>query len=408
LKRRRVYINLGVFGVIFLVMIIEASRAVVNIGAIQHPYALSAQFSNAFGVLVHSEVDYLGVPVGEVSGSARIPGGVIVHMSIKKSQLIPDGSTATIARKSAIGEQYVEFDPPQGYAGQHGPFYTAGTVVPQDHTGVPLEFSEFLRSASALISSIPPDAVGSLVHEAAVGLNDRTGSLRSLAESGSKLSATFAARTQALDRLITNGTSLTHVFTQHRDSLGQSLSDLRQVAATLAAAQGDTSKLLDQGSAVIQQVADLVANQKGNLDCALKLLNPVLDLTTTPRKLQELRALLDVGPKAFADVVDTIDFEPDGPWIRVGLLANPANPPPQNNPPKTVAPTPAPVSCPPALAPASPDYRPPANSAVFGGPAGPLSPKAGEGLVALSGALLALAVLRRRAALKESAAPVAR
>src|SRR5207302_10593061 len=110
----RVYTNLIVFGVIFLVMLIEATRTIVSVGAIAHPYSMAAEFSNAFGVLTHSEVDYLGVPVGEVSGSARIPGGVVVHLRIKKSQLIPDRSTATVARESASGPQYIDCDPAPG------------------------------------------------------------------------------------------------------------------------------------------------------------------------------------------------------------------------------------------------------------------------------------------------------
>jgi len=59
LTHRRIYVNLAVFGVIFLVMLVEATRSIISVGAIQHPYPLSAEFPNAFGVLVHSEVDYL-------------------------------------------------------------------------------------------------------------------------------------------------------------------------------------------------------------------------------------------------------------------------------------------------------------------------------------------------------------
>lgn len=406
MNARRVYVNLIVFGTIFLVMLVEATRAIVNVGAISHPYAMSAEFSNAFGVLVHSEVDYLGVPVGEVTSSALVPGGVIVHMSIKKSQQIPNQSTAAVARKSAIGEQYIEFDPPKGYPGHGGPYYRPGTVVPMKLTSVPLEFSELLRSASALISSIPPDAVGELVHEAAIGLNGRTQSLRDLAESGDKLSATFAARTKALDRLIANSTTLTHVVTQHRDSLGQSLADLHQVADTLAAAKGDTSNLLDKGSTLILETADLIASQKGNLDCILKDLDPVIDLTSTVRKQQELAALLDVGPTAFADTWDAVDFQPDGPWVRVGLISNPNNPPRQYNPPKPLPVAPPTPACNSALQPASPDYRPPSGSSVGGaGRSGPLPPAAGGMLLAVSVALGGLALVRRRGDVRPAGGP---
>src|SRR5207302_1922321 len=123
-----------------------------------------------------------------------------------------------------------------------------------------------LRSASALIQSINPDDAGALVHEAAVGLNGRTDSLRQLTESGDKLASTFAARTDALDRLAKNGTSLTNEVANHREALGQSLTDLRQVADALRNAKGDTTLSLDRGSQLLTQVGDLVAGQKKNLD----------------------------------------------------------------------------------------------------------------------------------------------
>src|SRR2546423_786901 len=83
----------------------------------------------------------------------------------------PAGSTANIFRKSAIGEQYVDFEPPAGYSGTAGPFYKDGATIPLERTTTPLEFSELLRSASAVIGSIDPNDVTVLLHEAAIGLN---------------------------------------------------------------------------------------------------------------------------------------------------------------------------------------------------------------------------------------------
>ena len=54
-----------------------------------------------------------------------------------------------------------------------------------------------------------------------MGLDGRSADLRRLAESTDQLAATFAARTDALDRLATNNTRLTQVVAQHRDELDQ-------------------------------------------------------------------------------------------------------------------------------------------------------------------------------------------
>lgn len=341
---RRVYLNLAFFTVLFLVMVGWAVRSVVSVDAIEKPYDLAADFSNAFGVGQNAEVTYRGVPYGAVTKVERRPGGVRIHMKVKRDLQLPQNSTAAVLRKSVIGEPYIDFEPPSGYTGGP-PYIDKKSVIPPERTNIPLEFSELLRSASALVSSIPPEDVQTLLHELSVGLNGRTDSLRQLAESGDRLSSTLASKTEALDRLMENQTRLTHVVSEHRKSLGQSLTDLGAVTATLRAASTDTQVLLDRGSRFLGQTADLVANQKQNLDCTLKILEKLVDETSTPRRLAELEALLEIGPRAFQQLFDATDVEPDGRWIRVGLIQNDQNKPIQYNPPKELPPVPPVADC---------------------------------------------------------------
>ena len=362
---RRVALNLVVFLILFFIMVGWAVRNVVSVEQIDRPYPLSATFSNAFGVLPNAEVTYLGVTYGRVSKVERVEGGVRVDMEIKRNSKIPDGSTANIYRKSAIGEQYVDFSPPPNH-GEGGPYYKSGTVLPLERTTVPLEFSELLRSASALISAVPPEAVSTLLQEASAGLEGRTDSLRELTQSGDRLAATLAARTEALDRLATNNTRLTSVVTDHRGSLGEAITDLRAVADSLKNARGDVSVLLARGSQLLGLTADLVAKHKGNLDCDLKTLELVIDETTTPYRLNGLRALLEFGPTAFDQVWDTRDVETAGPhpgvWVRVGFIANPTyNRPDQYVPPKELPPPREVTPCVSPLSSTSADYRPARN-----------------------------------------------
>lgn len=343
-RGRRVYINIVFFMFLFFLMVGWAVQSIISIDAIEKPYTLRADFVNAFGVGPNAEVTYRGVPHGLVTSVDRRPGGVRVNMKVKKDLKLPEGSSAHVLRKSAIGEPYVDFEPPEGFAGG-GPYMKAGSVIPEDHTSVPLEFSELLRSASNLISSIPPEDVSTLLRELAIGLNDRADSLRTLTESGDQLSATLAAKSEALDRLMTNQTRLTKVVADHRGSLGDALTDLKLIADTLEKASGDTTVLLDRGSRFLGQTADLVANQKQNLDCTLKILEVLVDETTTPRRLAELRTLLEKGPTAFNQLLDATDVEPDGRWIRVGLIFNDQNKPQFYNPPKPLPPVPSVPGC---------------------------------------------------------------
>jgi phospholipid/cholesterol/gamma-HCH transport system substrate-binding protein len=351
MTRFRVALNLAVFTVLFVVTVGWALHNVVSVDQLEKPYALAADFSNAFGTGPNAEVTYRGVPYGSITSVHRIPGGVRVKVKVKKTLQLPEGTGAHLLRKSVVGEPYIDFEPPDGWNGT-GPFLKPGTVIPPERTTVPLEFSELLRSASNLISSVPPSDVATLLREAAIGLQGRTDSLRQLTESGDRLSATLAQNTDALDRLMTNGTRLTHVVTQHRDSLSNSLLDLEQVSATLKHARGDVSTLLDKAPPLLGQLGDLVARQKGNLDCDLKILGIIVDETSTPRRLAELAALLDLTPRATSQLMDATDVEPDGRWLRVGLITNSTNKPNVYIPPKPLPAAKTVPNCTSALKPA--------------------------------------------------------
>jgi phospholipid/cholesterol/gamma-HCH transport system substrate-binding protein len=388
-KTSRIVLNLGVFTLAFAVMVYWAINNIVSVDRLERPYPISAEFTNAFGILPNAEVTYLGVAYGQVRKVERVEGGVRIDMEILRGKRIPEGSTANIYRKSAIGEPYVDFAPPAQPTGDG--FYKPGTKVPMEKTTVPLEFSELLRSAGRLIASVPPDAVGTLLEEAAAGLQGRTDSLRALTQSGDELAASLADRTEVLDRLATNNTRLTSVFTDHRRSLGQALADLRQVADSLERAKGDVTVLLDRGSQLLGQAADIVARQKGNLDCDLKVLELVLDKTTRQQQLDYLEALLQKGPIAFDYAWQARDVETTGPypgvWVRVGFIANLThNPAAQYVPPRTL-PEPAAVQPCVSSVSATGSYRPAAA------PSGTSLPATGGGIGLVAGMALGSAAL---------------
>ncbi len=407
MKRSRVRLNLLFFVVLFAFLLFEATRSIITVGQVTHPYQLSAVFTDANGVVAHDEVDYLGVAYGEVSSVSRDPadGGAIVKMAMTKGRQIPMGSVAHLDLKSTLGEQYVNFEPPAGYTGSHGPYYPPGFEIPVKDTTTPVQFSQLLQSATSLLQAIPADQLRSLIANLAVSLQGTADSLRVLVQSGDQLSGALASKTQAINQLLTNSTRLVRVVTDHRVSLDQSLVDLTQVAATLQSIQPTTLRLLDTADPLLRSVANVVAAAQGHLDCTLKGLNPLLDLTSNPRKLQELATLLDVGPRAFTGINDSVDFDAGpsgtglrGAWLRVGVTLNSNNPAVLYNPVHTFPLPQATPSCTSALHPVAGDYRPTNISARFPVLSGDLSGPAADALTGACLGLLGLAFARRRRA----------
>ena len=351
---RRTLINLVFFNAVFALMLFWAVNNVVTVDALEDPYTITADFAQASGVSDSSEITYLGVHYGQVAKVERADGGVHVSMKIDRGKDIPAGSIARIFRKSAIGEPYIDFVPPEGYDGEASARIEPGENVPRSRTTVPLEFSELLRSAGTLLSSIDPAQAGSVLHELALALNGRSDSLRTLTAGMDRLTASFAARSDQLDRLAENNTKVTRVLAAHRLSLGQSITNLKAVAEALRAADGDTRVLLDAGPKFLHTTADLVADQKRNLDCLLTDLTPILRTLNGPEQLGDLAQVLEKGPLAFGYAAAAVDHEADGPWVRINLLVTTEGQSPAvYTPPRTLPVVPSVPACASPLKPAA-------------------------------------------------------
>jgi phospholipid/cholesterol/gamma-HCH transport system substrate-binding protein len=385
---RRTVINLVFFNAVFLLMVFWAVNNIVTVDRIERPYTITGDFLQAAGVKANAEVTYLGVHYGRVTDVVRRPGGVSVTMKIDRKKAIPEGSIARIFRKSAIGEPYIDFKPPASYTKAGSTRIKPGENIPVSRTTVPLEFSELLRSAGALISSIDPEAAGGLVHELSLALDGRGESLQTLTTSIDKITASFVEKTDQLDRLADNSTRVTKVLADHRLSLGRSIRNLRALADALRTANGDTQVLLDVGPDFLGTTADLVADQKRNLDCLLTDLTPVLRTLAQPDQLGDLAQTLQNGPLAFGYVAAAVDHEADGPWVRINLIV-PADvsTPPVYVPKKTLPVVPSVPACASALAASSP--------ATFAQTSGSTSPASGllsnTGGKAMTGLALVLA-----------------
>lgn len=329
---RRVFINLIAFVGVFLLMCWWAVNNIITFEFIENPYQISGEFAATAGVAANSEVAYLGVNHGTVRSVDMDDDRIVITMSIDRDKEIPEGSTARIFRKSAVGEPYIDFVPPEGWE-EGDPTMEEGDKVPLERTTVPLEFSELLRAASRVLESVDPDQTRTLIHELAVALNGRGDTLRDLTISSDALLATFAERADLLDSLSSNSTRLTRTVTERRAALSSAISDLADLASTLRAVEPDTRVLLDRGTELLGQTADLVEDVKGDVDCILSDLDDVITLTSTDANLGSLAYTLDNGPTGLGYVFMTRDEEPGGLWVRVHLVVETENPAGQYIPP---------------------------------------------------------------------------
>ncbi|WP_188195071.1 MCE family protein [Nonomuraea sp. SYSU D8015] len=265
--RNRIYLNLGFFVVLGVVMTIWAFSTIIRLDAIERPYRVSAEFVSSPGLVRGFDVAYLGVRVGKIGDVRLAPGRIVVGLDIDREVRLPKGVTAEVRRKSAIGEPYVELSPPA--TGVRGPALAAGDTIPLTKTTVPLDYKELFEGVGKLLNAVPPRDAKTITHELAVALDGRAPSIRKLIDDAHSLTGTLADNADVLDDLSVQLTRLTHTLAGKKDRLASGITDLSTVTATLRASRTDLNAFLDHGPGVFAEIDSAVRASRPGFSCLL-------------------------------------------------------------------------------------------------------------------------------------------
>ncbi|NKQ57750.1 MCE family protein [Amycolatopsis sp. K13G38] len=290
--QRGIKIQLAVFA---LVALTALAYAVVRFTGVTDlaspPYTVHATFAEPGGIYPRAEVDLLGTPVGTVRDLTLEPDGkVSVNLTMNNGVRVPTDVTATVAQRSALGEQYVELTP--GSAG--GPFLQNESVIPVSRTRTPVPVKNLLGDLDGLAKSVPTKDLDTTLRELATAFGGTGPDLQHLLDDGNSLTRSSLANLH--DQIGLMDSSATVLDTQ--------VAAGAQITTLTAQLAGLTDELRDLDSTFPQtfangiragsQVTGLLAENEAALP---QLLNHLITLTdvTLPR-LQGVRKTLVVFP----------------------------------------------------------------------------------------------------------------
>jgi phospholipid/cholesterol/gamma-HCH transport system substrate-binding protein len=131
-------------------------------------YEVTANFVAGGGLYQNANVTFRGVQAGRVESVKLTDDGVAAHLRLNSDIKIPANSTATVKSVSAVGEQYVDFEPPE-----HPSQATLrdGSVIPKEQTAIPQDVAQLLHEADQLVSSLNNTRLQDLLREAFKAFN---------------------------------------------------------------------------------------------------------------------------------------------------------------------------------------------------------------------------------------------
>lgn len=254
-------------------------------------YRVSMQLASSGGIFSNAEVTYRGVPVGRVGDLTLTPDGVAVELVITKGAApIPSSLTAVVANRSAVGEQYVDLRPDT----DKGPFLEQGTVIPVDHTQVPVPTEQLLTNLDGLVRSVPLDSLQTVVSELGKAFAGKGGDLQTLLDQGNLLTdAASTALPQTL-ALIKDGRTVLDTQNAQGSSIQDYSKNLRLIAEQLQASDPDLRRLITTGQATGVQLSAFLGASAADLSQLVANLLTITDVAR-PRQTQ-IRTLFQVLP----------------------------------------------------------------------------------------------------------------
>jgi phospholipid/cholesterol/gamma-HCH transport system substrate-binding protein len=298
-RRRLAWAQLGIFAVISIVIVAYTLFDVMGVNAGPGPYRVVLQLDNGGGIFPGAEVALRGVQVGRVRSVEVHTDGVTVRLAIDHGRKIRSNSIAHIYDLSAVGEQYVDFEP----GPDTGTYLHDGSVVPRQQTTTPLSVPTVLYDLERFVGSLDPKDVSTLTTQLATAFGDTGPQLRSILVNGAQLVDQLAASQSAGLDLLANAHTLLRTAAAHDADLATTAASLLRLSQTLAAKAPALDQLLAQSASTTTLVDDIV---RANASAASVLLANVATISQIQvARVPALRSLLVAVPR-FGDLVPTV------------------------------------------------------------------------------------------------------
>ena len=261
--RRATKIQLLVFALITLVTVSILSARFVGLTdkIIGGTYLVSADFADSGGIFEGSEATYRGVTVGRVEALQLKKGGVLVQVRLKRGTEIPMDTLAVVENRSAVGEQYIDFQPRTA----SGPMLSAGSVVPRVDTRAPVRIDNLLLHFDDTVTSVDRTQLGIVVDEFGTAFADGGSDLQRLLDSGDALTKSATEALPQTIKLINDGKIVLDSQQATSGEIKDFYKNFADFSETLASSDSDLRLVLDRGAVASKELDGLIKDNQSSL-----------------------------------------------------------------------------------------------------------------------------------------------
>ncbi|MDP2774645.1 MAG: MlaD family protein [Nocardioides sp.] len=226
---------------------------------------VEATLPTSGGLFEGSEVTYRGVKIGKVSKMTATEKGVTVRLALEDGTELPIDSPMFVHNLSAVGEQYLDFEPPD----DDGPYAENGTVLKGTAESLPVDEADLLIELDSFVNSVDKQNLQILIAELGAMFEGTGKPLEVLLDSGGQFVDEASANTDATIRLLETGLTVLRTQRAEGENIKSFSRDLRLLTAALRQSDPDLRATLQGTPGAAREVQALLEDLEPTLPVLL-------------------------------------------------------------------------------------------------------------------------------------------
>ncbi|MEJ7774678.1 MAG: MlaD family protein [Nocardioidaceae bacterium] len=246
------------------------------------------------GLFEGSEVTYRGVKIGKVSGMTATKEGVTLDLALEDGTELPMDSLMFVHNLSAVGEQYLDFEPPD----DSGPYADEGDTIEGSLESLPVDEADLLIEIDSFVNSVDKENLRTVISELGIMFEDTGGPLQKLLDNGGTFIDEAAAHTDETIQLLDSGKVVLSTQQDQRENILAFSRDLRLITQALRASDQDLRTVLQGTPGTAREVERLMLDLEPTIPVLLG--NAVSVNQVVVSHLAGLEQLLVTFPRTIA------------------------------------------------------------------------------------------------------------
>ena len=278
---------------------------------------VSARLPGSGGLFEGSEVTYRGVKVGKVTKMTPTTDGVELELKIEDGTQLPLDSRLYVHNLSAVGEQYLDFQPPDG----DGPYAEDGTVFDGDASSLPVDEGDLLVDMNDFVGSVGKRDLRVVVKELGVMFGDTGRELQTMLDNGSRFIEVASAHTDETIALLQDGLTVLQTQRGQKENIRSFADDLATVTAAIRGSDTALRRVFKSAPGAAREIQGLLEDLEPTLPILLADAISVNQILVS--HLAGTKQLLVTLPMMFANA----NAMPNDGWGHVNLQFDSSVPP---------------------------------------------------------------------------------